>query len=197
MFDNILKKGVRQGIVPARTKAAREWYRDAASSLTTPITAGQALKKGRASLRVKPTMEFGLMYAFSYDPKWKKELPYYDVFPLVFPIQFDQDSFLGINFHYLPHILRARLMDALYPNVTNRKFDDTTRMRISYEILQSASKYRFFKPTIKRYLRTQIRSRFLEVNATEWDIALFLPTESFRKADKEKVWADSRKQIGR
>jgi len=195
MFDNILKKGLRQGIVPARTKAAREWYRDAASSLTTKITSTQALKRSQS--RVKPTMEFGLMYAFSYDPKWKKELPYYDVFPLVFPVQFDTDSFLGINFHYLPHILRARLMDALYPNVTNRKFDDTTRMRISYDILQSASKYRFFKPTLKRYLRTQIRSQFLEVNATEWDIALFLPTESFRKATKDKVWEESRKQIGR
>jgi len=195
MFDNILKRGLRQGIVPARTKAAREWYRDAASSLTTKITSTQALKRSQS--RVKPTMEFGLMYAFSYDPKWKKELPYYDVFPLVFPVQFDTDSFLGINFHYLPHILRARLMDALYPNVTNRKFDDTTRMRISYDILQSASKYRFFKPTLKRYLRTQIRSQFLEVNATEWDIALFLPTESFRKATKDKVWEESRKQIGR
>jgi hypothetical protein len=195
MFDNILKRGLRQGIVPARTKAAREWYRDAASSLTTKITSTQALK--RSASRVKPTMEFGLMYAFSYDPKWKKELPYYDVFPLVFPVQFDTDSFLGINFHYLPHVLRARLMDALYPNVTNRKFDDTTRMRISYEILQSASKYRFFKPTLKRYLRTQIRSQFLEIDATEWDIALFLPTESFRKATKDKVWEESRKQIGR
>jgi len=124
-------------------------------------------------------------------------LPYYDVFPLIFPVEFENDGFLGINFHYLPPVLRARLMDALYPNLTNKKYDDTTRMRISYGILQSASKYRFFKPTLKKYLRTQLRSQFLEIHVNEWDIALFLPTESFRKADSEKVWADSRKKIGR
>jgi hypothetical protein len=69
-------------------------------------------------------------------------------------------------------------------------------MQISYSILQSAAKYRFFKPTLKKYLRSQVRSSFLEIRVNEWDIALFLPTESFRKADTQKVWSDSRKKIG-
>lgn len=196
LFNNILMQGFREGIVPAKTKAARSWYRDAASQLTTKISSGQAIRRTEQSRKVDK-MELGYMYAFSYDPKFKKTLPYYDVFPLIFPVQFESDGFLGINFHYLPPILRARLMDALYPNLTNKKYDDTTRMRLSYDILQSASKYRFFKPTLKRYLRSQLRSQFLEIHVNEWDIALFLPTESFRKADSEKVWADSRKKIGR
>ena len=70
-------------------------------------------------------------------------------------------------------------------------------MKISYSILQSAAKYRYFKPTIKKYLRNHVRSPFLEIQVNEWDIALFLPTESFRKADMNEVWADSRKKIGR
>ena len=196
LFNNILMQGFREGIVPAKSQAARSWYRDAAGKLMSKITSGQAIRRTEESRKVDD-MELGYMYAFSYDPKFKKTLPYYDVFPLIFPVEFQNDGFLGINFHYLPPVLRARLMDALYPNLTNKKYDDTTRMRISYGILQSASKYRFFKPTLKKYLRTQLRSQFLEIHVNEWDIALFLPTESFRKADSEKVWADSRKKIGK
>lgn len=196
IFDNILAQGAQQGIVPARTLAARNWYRDIASEASR-VTPGNLFRTTGGKARLRSDMEYGMMYAFRYDPKWKKELPYYDTFPLVFPVQFDSDSFLGINFHYLPPVLRAKLMDALYPNVTNKKYDDTTRMKISYGILQSASKYRYFKPTIKRYLRTHIRSEFLEINAKEWDIAIFLPSESFKKSDTGRVWEDSRKKIGR
>jgi len=196
IFVTILQQGVRQGIVPARTRAAREWYRDQAGRVSGNITPSRILNRAD-EVRKTSDMEYGLMYAFRYDPKMKKELPYYDTFPLIFPIRFEQDGFLGINFHYLPPILRAKLMDALYPNVTNKKYDASTRMKVSYSILQSASKYRFFKPTIKKYLRNHVRSMFLEIPATEWDIALFLPTESFKKSDTGRIWEDSRKKIGR
>jgi poly-gamma-glutamate capsule biosynthesis protein CapA/YwtB (metallophosphatase superfamily) len=94
-------------------------------------------------------------------------------------------------------MLRAKLMDALYSTLTNKNYDATTRVKISYSILQSASKYRYYKPTLKKYLRTHVRSQFLEINVNEWDIALFLPTESFRKADARKVHEDSIRKISR
>jgi len=196
IFDNILIQGARQGIIPARTVAARDWYRSAAGKLTSNITPG-VFEKRTDEARKVATMEFGYMYAFKYDPKMKKELPYYDTFPLIFPVRMDSDGFLGINFHYLPPVLRAKLMNALYSTLTNKKYDDTTKVRISYSILQSASKYRYFKPMLKKYLRSHVRSQFLEVQVNEWDIAIFLPTESFRKADTGRVWEESRKQIGR
>src|SRR4051812_17463081 len=37
----------------------------------------------------------GKMYTFMYDPKTKEELPYYDIFPLIFPIEYYSDSMLG------------------------------------------------------------------------------------------------------
>lgn len=196
IFDNILIQGARQGIIPARTVAAREWYRSAAGKLMSNITPGVFEKRTDEARKVS-SMEFGYMYAFKYDPKTKNDLPYYDTFPLIFPVRMDSDGFLGINFHYLPPVLRAKLMDALYSTLTNKKYDDTTKLKISYSILQSASKYRFFKPMLKKYLRSQVRSQFLEVQVNEWDIAIFLPTESFRKADTGRVWEDSRKKIGR
>jgi hypothetical protein len=196
IFDNILIQGARQGIIPARTVAAREWYRSAAGKLMTNITPGVFEKRTDEARKVS-SMEFGYMYAFKYDPKTKNDLPYYDTFPLVFPVRMDSDGFLGINFHYLPPVLRAKLMNALYSTLTNKKYDDTTKVKISYSILQSASKYRYFKPMLKKYLRSHVRSQFLEVQVNEWDIAIFLPTESFRKADTGRVWEESRKQIGR
>jgi len=196
IFDNILIQGARQGIIPARTVAARDWYRSAAGKLMSNITPGTFEKRTDEARKVS-SMEFGYMYAFKYDPKTKNDLPYYDTFPLIFPVRMDSDGFLGINFHYLPPVLRAKLMNALYSTLTNKKYDDTTKVRISYSILQSASKYRYFKPMLKKYLRSHVRSQFLEVQVNEWDIAIFLPTESFRKADTGRVWEESRKQIGR
>ena len=196
IFDNILIQGARQGIIPARTVAARDWYRSAAGKLMSNITPGTFEKRTDEARKVS-SMEFGYMYAFKYDPKMKKELPYYDTFPLIFPVRIDSDGFLGINFHYLPPVLRAKLMNALYSTLTNKKYDDTTKVKISYSILQSASKYRYFKPMLKKYLRSHVRSQFLEIQVNEWDMAIFLPTESFRKADTGRVWEESRKQIGK
>ena len=196
IFDNILIQGARQGIIPARTVAARDWYRSAAGKLMSNITPGVFEKRTDEARKVS-SMEFGYMYAFKYDPKTKNDLPYYDTFPLIFPVRMDSDGFLGINFHYLPPVLRAKLMNALYSTLTNKKYDDTTKVKISYSILQSASKYRYFKPMLKKYLRSHVRSQFLEVQVNERDIAIFLPTESFRKADTGRVWEESRKQLGK
>jgi len=140
-------------------------------------------------------VSMGRMYFFAYDPKTKKELPYYDRFPLIFPFKKAQGGFMGINLHYLPPRLRAKLMDALYGLVTNKKYDETTRLNLSYRVLNGAARFRFFKPTVKRYLTSQVKSRFIEVNAEQWDMALFLPVEQFSKASKQKVWSDSRNAI--
>jgi hypothetical protein len=49
-------------------------------------------------------------------------------------------------------------------------------------------------PCIKRYLYTNITSRFLEIPADEWDIAALLPVQQFT-ASESKVYADSRKKF--
>lgn len=104
-------------------------------------------------------------------------------------------GFYGINLHYLPPQLRAKLMDGLYDLTNNTRYDESTKLKLTYDLLNSASKFRYFKPTFKHYLNQHVRSKFIEINSTEWDTALFLPTERFEKAKKTKVWADSRKMI--
>lgn len=189
VFDEILAQGVRAGQIPARTQDARDWFRNRARS--TRVTPEAVVKGERA--RYKNRVSMGRMYLFNYDPKHKETLPYYDRYPLIFPVSGAPGGFYGINMHYLPLRLRARLMDALYELSSNRRYDERTRLRLTYGILNGAAKYKAFKPTFKRYLSNHVRSRFIEITSSEWDIALMLPLQRFAKASSSKVWADSRR----
>ena len=191
IFDDMLLRGVRKGHIPARTKDARKWFRGAARK--TKVTPSKMFRDDVT--RFRDRVAVGKMYMYFYDPKHKATLPYYDTFPLVFPIERYSDGFLGINFHYLPLPLRARLMDNLYDITSNKKFDDSTKIKATYSLLNGASKFKHFRPTVKRYLVNHIRSRFLFVHPTEWDMALFLPVQKFQKAKLGTVYADSRSKI--
>ena len=192
VFDTILNKGVRAGEIPARTETSRDWYRKTAQSYKT-VNERQMMVNGKERLTMRPMV--GSMYMYYYDPKHKATLPYYDAFPLVFPYKKVEGGFMGINLHYLPLPLRAKLMDALYDVSNNERYDETTRLKLNYNVLNSTAKFKYFKPCIKHYLTDQMRSRFLYVYPSEWDMALFLPLERFRGASKQKVWAESKKLI--
>ncbi|HAV28919.1 MAG TPA: hypothetical protein DCW93_03255 [Saprospirales bacterium] len=193
LFDDILTRGLRAGQTPARSQEAREWFRRTAKR-TAGANPDKILSNANdKDMRSSPAV--GKMYHFFYDPKGKKTLPYYDRFPLIFMVGPASGGFYGINLHYLPPVLRARLMDNLYGIVSNKKYDRTTKLRLSYETLQGASKFRLFKPTFKHYLASNVRSRFYNVPPTEWDIALMLPTQRFEKASAQKVYSDSRRKI--
>ena len=130
---------------------------------------------------------------YFYDPKTKDKLPYYDTFPLVIPVEPADGGFRGINLHYLPPILRAKFLDALLDVTNNKKYDDTTKFRLTYDILNGTRKMRYFKPCFKHYLLNHVKSRFAEVPAPEWEIATFLPTAQWKKASAGRVYSDSRK----
>lgn len=196
VFDDILRKGSQAGVAPGKDQESREWYRNKARSLKKKHNENDIMRNGgKERYRNTTQIAIGKMYMFYYDPKHKDTLPYYDMFPLIFPISMGKGYFLGINFHYLPYKYRAVLMDALYEITNNKKYDETTKVKLSYSILVSASKYKYFKPCIKKYLFNHIRSKFVLVNANEWDVALFLPTARWEKASQQKVWADSKKII--
>ena len=86
-------------------------------------------------------------------------------------------------------------MDALYSLSRDQRYDERTRLRLSYDILNGMTKYKAFRPTFKRYLSNHVRSRFIEITSSEWDIALMMPLQKFAKASSSKVWSDSRKLI--
>jgi len=191
IFGDILKKGMRTGRVPGRDPASIKWFRSTARTYNS-LSTDRLLKE---TSQIRTSVVPGSMYMFAYEAKHKATLPYYDAFPLIFPFKMLNDGFLGINFHYLQPQLRALLMDALYSKVNDPALTDMAKIKISYNILNSATQFSDFKPCIKRYLYSQFRSKFILVSPNTWDIALFLPTESFQGATNSQVWSDSRKAL--
>ena len=189
LIDRIKQSLAKEGLAP-RTRYAREWLNSKVKNLNpTPAT----LIRDRQRLRDKTFI--GKMYFYYYDPKTKDSMPYYDRFPLVIPIEQYSDGFLGLNLHYIHPRQRIILLDKLSKTATNKNFDDKTKLRISYEYLKSASSAFEAMPCIKRYLFSQINSRFIEITADEWDIAALLPMETFVNASESKVYSDSRKKF--
>lgn len=208
VFSTILQAGLSRGHIPAKTQSARNWYREAAKNYGGRIRASGP-NAGRVDYgRINETSFMrenqsqlatsvlpGNMYMYMYDPKHKDTLPFYDRFPLIFPIHIAKDRFWGINIHYLPLPMRAMLLDALYDLTNNKKFDETTKLKLSYQILNKAAKFKWFKPCVKCYLKSHMRSRPLYILPEQWDVAIFLPVERFSKANKSQVWADSKSKI--
>lgn len=139
----------------------------------------------------------GNLYMFFYDPKWKDELPYYDRFPMVFPYKKTPDGFIGLNMHYLPYQLRVQLLDRLAYFKSNSKWDETTRLKYSWALINGVSKYKAAAPCIKQYLSSHVRSQFKKVNSPDWATAMLLPVETFVGANKVQVWQESKKVINR
>lgn len=189
LFQTLQTEIARSGIA-RRTEEANKWFMEKARELRS-INRRNLLRDSALKERVRPLP--GRMYMYFYDPKYKEELPYYDRFPLTLMVQKAENGFYGLNLHYLHPMTRALLMDKLMKVASNRRYDENTRLRINYEILNRAKQYREFRPCFKHYLTKHLKSKVILVPASEWDIALFLPTEQFKGANKRKVWEDSKR----
>ena len=117
------------------------------------------------------------MYMYYYDAKHKATLPYFDGFPLIIMMGPAKGGFKGVNLHYLPPVLRAKMLDVVLGN--GGKIPE-----------------KFLRPALKLYLTSQVKSRFALVEKPEWEIATFLPMADWRGASANKVYKDSRKLYG-
>ena len=109
---------------------------------------------------------------FFYDAKTKKTLPYFDMFPLVFPLRRLGNSFTGINAHYLPPAFKEDFFNIYNKFALNDEFDETTLYRMTWTKI---SRFKIMRPLIRQYSLTNIKSRFLVLNADEVPTALSLP----------------------
>lgn len=155
-------------------KESVEWFNDTLQEIVSDRN--KMFKK-----RVMP--EVGSMYLYAYDAKHKKTLPYWDAQPLVFPIEFYGDGFLGLNMHYLTPNSRQILFNSL-TNIfaNNDKFDMTTKLydgeksRLAYATLKQYGDYFYkYNECLKRYLYGHVRSGFYLVNPKDWKYVISLP----------------------
>ena len=193
IFDDALAKAYRAGYSAADTKKAAKWLFNLSLELGQKVTPNQLMKE---DARLTAVPQIGRLYHYIYDAKLKKKLPYWDKFVLTIPFKMKEGLMTGINLHYLPPLWRAKLLKALFDITSNKKFDETTKLKISYKVLDSASKFKSFRPCIHSYLPDHIKSPFLQISWAESPIAIALPTARFQKAPESFVWSESLKKIG-
>jgi len=192
LIDKIKQDLAKQGF-QSRSSQSRSWLTKKMSELKNSVITPILDNPDRS--RIKSRLQIGKMYFYVYDPKTKEKLPYYDMFPLVIPVEPYTDGFLGLNLHYIDPSSRIRLLDKMDSIISNKSYDERTKLKISYQLLKSSLSYFEATPCIKRYLYSQMDSPFLEVHSDEWEIAALLPVSGFVGSSKTKIWSDSRKKF--
>ena len=190
------------GLLPQERRAML-WFQDYNHELLSWQAKNQgktfsAVSSSKFDKRLVPpkTAMMGCLYFFLYAPIHADNLPHYDRFPLVIVLEKDETGFLGLNLHYLPYRVRAMFFDMLHSTRLVRTEDPfSTRLRVTYKLLKSVTKYKAFKPCVKRYRYSSMRTALLQVGETEWDVALFLPVEQFAKSTRSSVWTEALKDM--
>lgn len=189
LFQTVELEAFRAGITP-RTKESRAWFRKKVQNMRV---GRRALMREEPIISKSKTIT-GSMFMFFYDAKHRKTLPYWDSFPLIIAVGPAKGGFYGMNLHYLPIALRAKFLDELMGITSDKKYNEDTTFKVSYEFLNRAASMKYFKPCYKHYLTSQVEGNFAMVPAPEWEIATFLPTAQWN-GNKGQVYKDSRKMI--
>ena len=177
-------------------KRSKGWFDKQVAALSQQgITPNKVMSGKPVDLR--QSIMPGNLYMYVYDPKTKEELPYYDRFPLVFPFRKTQDGFYGLNMHYLPYEFRIKLLDELLVFKSNSRWDETTRIKYSWALIDGVSRFKAAQPCVKQYLNSHVRSQFRQIYSEDWATAMLLPVERFVGASKQQVWTESKRIMRR
>ena len=176
-------------------RQSQSWFEQEARLIKSQgrVQAYYLMRTGASQNR--PVVTPGEMYMFYYDAKHKDTLPYWDRFPLVFPFSKVKDGFLGLNLHYLPYHLRAKLLDALMDFRSDKRLDEKSKLEFSWKTIGAAAKYSPAKACVKHYLDAHVKSQFKKVDGDNWATAILLPVSQFQGAREQQVWQDSMNKI--
>lgn len=171
-----------------RSLDSLDWFRNNVRDIR--IRQDQALREGE----VVTTLELGKMYMYYYDALHKDTLPYFDKFPLVVPIRKYATGFIGLNLHYIAPRYRMILLNEMFEYLNNTNMDESTRFRLTYDLLKSVSRLKYFRPCLKEYLYSQIRSQFSLVPSQYWEMVAMLPMQKFT-VNANTVYSESRRKF--
>jgi len=110
--------------------------------------------RDRNIVRAFPRL-FSLML-WEYRAKWRRELPFYDKYPLAYILDFKPNSFFAVNLHYYSPEERVGIARSLAENRIPR-----------------------FTKGAHKYLISEVRSPYLDFDTREWDTICLLPVEEF------------------
>jgi hypothetical protein len=191
-----LDRQIRARNIQRFSQQSFKWYTDKLLTLGQKPAQDELLgMKDHVRRDIRP----GFMYTYRYDAKHKDTLKYWDKFPLIIMIGPAKGGWYGINLHYLPPRTRAAFFDKLLAISSDVRFDNNTKIKVTYGFLKSTSQYKEFKPCFKHYLKSHVKSKFIKIQPDEWEAVLYFPTTSFEskgsKYASSRVWSDSMLQI--
>ena len=194
-FLSKVSDAIKTGTVGQEVRRSAQWFQDKIKGLKgemknrfSSTNAAKFYREADNKVEkavLKRRVELGDLFCYYYNPKYRATLPYYDMFPMIMLLSAEKETFLGINFHYLRPKWRAILLDRVSAKIGGG-LPKWSKLR---QIRQIA-------PTIKRYRYDHIMRKVVPIKEDEQEIAIFLPTERFRKAGKSKVWAESERKFG-
>jgi len=183
--------------IKAKSKKAIEWFRKIVKDTQRsafPATTGrkEIMTDRNIGIRTgKPII--GKMYLFQYSAKWKDILPYWDMWPLIFPFDYAKDGFYGINLHYLaPNHRTALMIRLIKAQGSAGDMNENFKLKLNYDII---TKFKPAIPCIKRYLFSHVQGKGLYgISGEDWSYAAALPLQKFQKASASTVWKWSASQ---
>ena len=179
--------------IKAKSRQAMDWFKSIVKKTQQaafPASTGRAELTGDRNIGVTGRPTVGQMYLFQYDAKWKDILPYWDVWPLIFPFDYAKDGFYGINLHYLSPNARATLMiNLIKAQGGSGNMTENYKLKLSYNIITN---FPPAKPCIKRYLFSHVQGKGMYgIGGEDWSYAAALPLQKFRGATSNTVWKHS------
>lgn len=131
-------------------------------------------------------LRLGYLYLMVYNPKWKKELPFYDILPLFFVLGRQGDRVLGVNIHYLPYTFRVNLAKKLMQATKNRH-------RITYQDIKKAWQSAkvpagFAMVCIRSYLYNHIMSEIKQFDWESYKVAVQNVMPRFKKEAETRIY---------
>lgn len=140
-------------------------------------------------------MAIGGMYFYGYDAKTKARLPYWDYYPLVLPFSYSENGFYGLNLHYVPPRLRARILDEILSYKANGDLKRPTA-----NLIKALADSDFMQPAIKQYLYGHIVGWPVVIPMSDWEETIYLPLADWRSAtgkkpSANKIYADYARRL--
>lgn len=167
--------------------AALKWYYDYIRLNITKMNALEGLRSGKHDNKISP----GSFYIYSYDPKLKATLPFYDTMPLILCTGVTEKGWYGINFHYMPPKIRLLIVKEMY-SVSRMTANDNMKFKLSWQkAMQLGNRIgqdKWLKHGIKQYLGNHIKSNLIKVKGDAIEPMIFLPLARFKKASQADVW---------
>ena len=141
---------------------SRDWYRNklfqkSPGDIITDERSdeiGDELKRDRNITTSFPRL-FNLMF-YQYKAKTRRDLPFYDKYPLAFVLETDARSFFAVNLHY---------------------YSPEERMGLAMTL--EADRIPKFRKGAHKYLLSEVRSPYLILAQQEWQTMCLLPVEEF------------------